>query len=251
MKGEFLLEIGTEEIPASFVDQAEDSLKDLFIRALESARIAHGRIDIYATPRRLILNALDVAPSQATREIEKTGPPVGSAFDKDGNPTKAAEGFARGQGVQVADLVIVKTAKGEQVAVRRTEQGLPTVQVLAERLPGLFEKISFPKTMRWMDLDVRFARPVHWIVALFEGEIVPLEFGNIQSGNMSRGHRFANRGSFQVASLEDLRRSLEADGVIIDQAQRVEKIRELTENLLRATACESSRMPNCATKYRF
>jgi glycyl-tRNA synthetase beta chain len=231
MKGEFLLEIGTEEIPATFVPQARDSLMDLFAKALDVARIAHGSIEIYATPRRLILSALDVAPAQASREIEKTGPARSAAFDKDGKPTKAGEGFARGQGVDVADLVIVKTAKGEQVAVRRTEQGLPTGQVLAEVLPGLIERISFPKTMRWMDLDIRFARPVHWIVALFEGQIVPFVFGNIQSGDASRGHRFANRESFRVASLEDLRLSLEKDGVIIDQARRTDQIRILSDEL--------------------
>lgn len=230
MKGEFLLEIGTEEIPASFIPPATDSFCDLFAKTLGSARISFGSIEWYATPRRLIFRALDVAPMQASVDLEKIGPARSAAFDENGNPTKAAEGFAKSQGVGVADLIIVKTAKGEQVAVRKMEEGRPTPDVLAEQLPGLMEKISFPKTMRWMDQDVRFARPVHWIVALFEGQEVPFAFGNIRSGNLTRGHRFTHPGSFPVSGFEELRNSLEYHGVFIDPgARRAEIERRVNE----------------------
>ena len=227
MEGEFLLEIGTEEIPAGFFATARESLLELFSKAFDSAQIAHGSINVYATPRRIIVSARDVARSQATKEIEKTGPPKSSAFDDNGNPTKAAIGFARSQGVDVADLIIVKTAKGEQIAVRKVEGGLPTVEVLASFIPDLLEKISFPKTMRWMDLEVRFARPVHWIVALFEGEIVPFTFGNIQSRNSSRGHRFTHPQAFRVSSLDELQTALAAQGVLIGPEARKNQIRTL------------------------
>ncbi len=137
MKGEFLLEIGTEEIPAGFMAPAMESLAELFTRALGNARISHGTIETCGTPRRLVLSASGVSESQASQEIEKTGPPVASAFDEQGKPTKAALGFAKSQGVDVADLVVVKTSRGEQVAVRKVEQGLATPEFLANILPGL------------------------------------------------------------------------------------------------------------------
>ncbi len=230
MKGEFLLEIGTEEIPASFIPSATDSFCELFNKTLENSRITYDGIEWYATPRRLIFRALNLAPVQASVDVEKIGPARSAAFDEHGNPTKAAIGFAKSQGVEVADLVVIKTPKGEQVAIRKTEKGIPTKDVLAEVLPGLLEKISFPKTMRWMDLDARFARPVHWIVALLDGEVIPFTFGAIGSGNLTRGHRFTHPGSFPVSGFEELRNSLEYHGVFIDpNARRSEIDRRVKE----------------------
>jgi glycyl-tRNA synthetase beta chain len=226
MKGEFLLEIGTEEIPAGFMAIAIPSLTGLIVNTMDNARIAHGEIETFATPRRLILRALDVAPVQTSVEMEKTGPPVSSAYDDDGNPTKAAIGFARSQGVDVDDLLRVQGSKGEQVAVRKTEEGRPTAEVLGEAIPVLLEKIAFPKTMRWMDLDVRFGRPVHWIVALLDEKVIPFSFGNITSGDMSRGHRFTHPEAFRVTSLDDLRDTLKSQGVQIDPSDRRKAIDE-------------------------
>jgi glycyl-tRNA synthetase beta chain len=230
MKNEFLLEIGTEEIPAGFCHVAGPGLLSLFAKLLESARIPHDSLANYATPRRLILTAR-IESQQPPVEIERTGPPKASAFDDKGNPTKAAIGFAKSQGVDVADLEIVEKGGKEVVAVRKTEGGRPTAEVLSEALPDLMEKIPFPKTMRWMDMDVRFGRPVHWIVALFDGKVIPCRFGNIESGNTSRGHRFIDPGEFVVTSLEDLRTTLESQGVTIDQDQRGRKIRQGVEEL--------------------
>jgi len=231
MKGEFLLEIGTEEIPAGFIPPALKAFSDLVSAALDNARVGHGEVTTYATPRRMILHATDVDSAQASREIEKTGPAVSAAFDAQGNPTKAAIGFARSQGVEISELVVVSTPKGDQVAVRRTEKGQPTAQALATIIPGLMEKIPFPKTMRWMDLDVRFARPVHWIVALFNGKVIPFAFGNAVSGDQSRGHRFTHAAPFRVKSLKDLRDSLQARDVTIDPVQRRELIAEGAKEL--------------------
>lgn len=231
MKGEFLLEIGTEEIPASFIAPATDSFCELFRKTLDNARISYGHIEWYATPRRLIFRALDLAGVQASVDVEKIGPSLSAAFDERGNPTKAAMGFAKSQGVEVSNLVVINTPKGEQVAVRKTEKGRPTRDVLAEGLPGLLEKISFPKTMRWMDLDARFARPVHWIVALFEGDVIPFTFGAIQTGNLTRGHRFTHPGSFPVSGFEDLRNALENHGVFIDPAARRTEIERRIKEL--------------------
>jgi glycyl-tRNA synthetase beta chain len=231
MRGEFLLEIGTEEIPAGFIPTAMQSATDLFTTALNNARISHGRIEAFATPRRLILWAADLDTAQPPQEIEKTGPALATAFNADGTPTKAAIGFARSQGVDVSDLVVVNTAKGEQVAVRKTEKGSPTIDVLSDIVPRLMEKIPFPKTMKWMDLDVRFARPIHWIVALFDGRVVPFSYGNIQSGDSSRGHRFVSPDAFEVKSFDDLQDSLVHRGVIIDPKARQHAIGERLQQL--------------------
>ncbi len=226
MKGEFLLEIGAEEIPAGFMLPALEKLAELFSKRLEESRIGFGQVSTYGTPRRLILSAKDVDFVQASREIEKTGPPRSAAYDKNGNPTKAAIGFALSQGVDVSDLVIVGTPRGEQVAARKVEEGRRTAEVLSEILPSIMERVPFPKTMRWMDLDVRFARPVHWIVALLNGEVIPFTFGNVRSGNLSRGHRFVCPDSFAVSCLKDFCSALEAQGVIIDPESRRAKIEE-------------------------
>jgi glycyl-tRNA synthetase beta chain len=238
MKGEFLLEIGTEEVPASYIMPALDAMAALFIDAMKAALIVHGEVKTAATPRRLVLHAADVDVAQASREIEKTGPAKAQAFDADGKPTKAAIGFARGQGVDVADLIVIKTPKGEQVAVRKTEPGRPTVEVMAEILPGLIEKVPFPKSMRWMDLDVRFVRPVHWIVAVLNGQVVPFQFGSIASGDSSRGHRFTHPEPFPARSFEQLRNSLAHQGVLIDPAKRRKKIAAEIANVATAQGLE-------------
>jgi len=234
MKGELLLEIGSEEIPAGFIPPALKAFSDLFTSALESARLGYGQVITYATPRRMILSITEVDFVQASREIEKTGPAVSAAFDAEGNPTKAAIGFARSQGVDVKDLVVISTPKGDQVGVRKTETGQPAVEVLAGIIPGLMEKIPFPKTMRWMDLDVRFARPVHWIVALLDGKVIPFTFGNVESGNLTRGHRFTHPQPFEVSSLKDLKESLQDRDVTIDPTERRELIAQRTADLAKS-----------------
>ncbi len=231
MKGEFLLEIGTEEIPAGFVTPALEACLEMFGKAFDAARIDHGSLETYGTPRRLILRVNDVADQQASVDIEKTGPATSAAFDELGNPTKAALGFAKSQGVDVSELVIIETPKGAQVAVRKTEKGRPTIEVLAEMLPGLMEKIPFPKNMRWMDLDVRFARPIHWIVALCCGKIVPFGYGNITSGDYSFGHRFTGSGRFKVTDFSSLKSALEAQGIIINPVQRRNAIAQMIQDI--------------------
>ncbi|MCA1959331.1 MAG: glycine--tRNA ligase subunit beta [Desulfomonile sp.] len=231
MKGELLIEVGSEEIPAGYVMPAVEALAGLLEKALDDARIGHGFVTVAATPRRLIVSVADVADAQEPREVEKTGPPVASAFDAEGKPTKAAVGFARSQGVDIADLIIIATPRGEQVGIRKREEGRPTLDVLAELLPGLIERTPFPKSMRWMDLDVRFARPLHWIVALYDGRVIPFTYGNINSGDTSRGHRFTAPEEFRISSLGDLRTVLAAQGIEIDPQARRARIAEEIEAL--------------------
>jgi glycyl-tRNA synthetase beta chain len=237
---EFLLEIGTEEIPAGYIEPALEAAAKQLDKALRESMIGHGEIKTFGTPRRLIIVASDVETTQQSREIEKAGPPKAQAYDAQGNPTKAAVGFARSQGVDVADLVIVETSRGEQVAVRKTEEGRASQDVLSEILPSLIERIPFPKSMRWMDLDVRFVRPIHWIVAILDGETIPFSIGNIQSGNTSRGHRFTHPAPFEVSSVDHLRTSLAERGVVIDPKERAEKINRVISELAAKEGLEVS-----------
>jgi glycyl-tRNA synthetase beta chain len=231
MRSEFLLEIGTEEIPASFEAPALESLTELMSKALSNARLEYGSIETYATPRRIILRIIDLESMQPSIEIEKVGPSKAAAFDKEGKPTKAALGFAKSQGVDVSELMVIATPKGEQLGIRRTEKGRPTAEVLSEALPYIMEKISFPKTMRWMDLDVKFARPIHWLVSIYNGKVVPFSYGDISSGNTSTGHRFLGPKSFDVSNFAQLRETLAKPGVEIDPEARYEAIKTAIEDL--------------------
>lgn len=235
MSKELLLEIGAEEIPAGFVPKALASLEEMIRKELESVRLSFDQITTMGTPRRLTLTVKGLASIQPDAEITAMGPSKKAAYDADGKPTKAAEGFARGQGVDVAALQIMSTDKGDYLAVTKQETGRPTHELLAEILPRLVTGIPFKKSMRWADLDVRFARPIHWIVALFDGVVVPFSFGPIQSGNVSRGHRFMANTSFPVQDFAHYLEECERHFVIVDQERRKETIRKETHRIAKTT----------------
>ncbi len=222
---EFFLEIGTEEIPAGFVPRAMAEMEAMITKELANARLSYSTVQTVATPRRLALVVKDIPAVQPDAEITATGPSKKAAFDADGKPTKAAEGFARGQGVTIADLQVVTTDKGEYLAVTKRETGRPTHELLSEILPAIIANIPFKKSMRWGDLDVRFARPIHWIVALFDGVVVPFTFGNIESGSTSRGHRFMANAPFPVRNFSHYLEECERHFVIPDPERRKEIIR--------------------------
>jgi glycyl-tRNA synthetase beta chain len=202
MTAELFLEIGAEEIPAGFLPTAMRDLERLLRKELENARIPFGAVRTFATPRRLAIAVAGVARQQERRELAVAGPSVKVAFDAEGNPTKAALGFARANGVEVSELSRMETDKGEYLFLSKVEEGGPTADLLPEILPRVIAAIPFKKSMRWKDLDIRFARPIHWIVALFDGVVVPFAFGNLEAGNLSRGHRFMAPGPFAVQGVE-------------------------------------------------
>jgi glycyl-tRNA synthetase beta chain len=220
MSAEIFLEIGTEEIPAGFIPKALNDMKGLIRKELENARLEFGDIKTFATPRRLAIAVADVSEQQPDMQIKAMGPATKVAFDADGKPTKAGEGFARGQGVDVSELKVVTTDKGEYVSVEKEEKGKPTKELLPEILPRLIGNISFKKSMRWKDLDIRFARPMHWIVALYGGEIVPFTFGNLESGNLSRGHRFMAPETMIIHNSEEYEDQCERHFVTADPEKR-------------------------------
>ena len=235
MSKELLLEIGAEEIPAGFVPKALASIEEMIRKELEAARLCFDTITTMGTPRRLTLHIKGLPAIQPDAELTAMGPSKKAAFDADGKPTKAAEGFARGQGVDVAALQVISTDKGEYLAVTKQETGRPTHELLAEILPRLVSGIPFKKSMRWADLDVRFARPIHWLIALFDGVVVPFSFGPIQSGNISRGHRFMANSTFPVRDFAHYLEECERHFVIVDQERRKEIIRKETHRVAKTT----------------
>jgi len=231
---ELFLEIGTEEIPAGFIPRALAEMEAMISRELTNARLCFGMVQTLATPRRLALVVRDIPSLQPDAEITATGPSVKAAYDADGKPTRAAEGFAKGQGVEVSELATVVTEKGEYLAVTKKVTGRPTHELLSEILPKLIADIPFKKSMRWGDLDVRFARPIHWIVALFDGIVVPFSFGAVESGTMSRGHRFMANTTFPVNSFAHYLEECERHFVIPDPEKRKEIIRRETHRVAKA-----------------
>ena len=222
---ELFLEIGCEEIPAGFIPRATAEMKAIITKELAVARLICSEIKTMATPRRLVLVVKGIPALQPDAEITATGPSIKAAYDSEGKPTKAAEGFARGQGVTVADLQTITTEKGEYLFVSKHEAGRPTYELLTELLPALVANIPFKKSMRWGTQDVRFARPIHWIVALFDGAIVPFSFGEIMSGKVSRGHRFMANTLFPVNNFAHYLEECERHFVIPDPEKRKEIIR--------------------------
>ncbi|HBJ74537.1 MAG TPA: glycine--tRNA ligase subunit beta [Syntrophaceae bacterium] len=226
MSNELLFEIGTEEIPAGFLSKAVVDMEDIIRKTLTEKRIAFEQIRCLATPRRLVLSIADVAPKQDDQTVEKLGPAKKAAFDENGQPTKAALGFARGQGVDVSQLETIVTDKGEYLGARKTIAGQPTADLLPDILKNFLLSIPFRKSMRWAAYDLRFARPVHWLLALYDGKTIPLTIEDIESGNTSRGHRFMSPASFAVSGLEDYLKKTKEHFVVADPAERKKLILE-------------------------
>jgi glycyl-tRNA synthetase beta chain len=229
MSKELLFEIGTEEIPAEFLPRALKDMEEIIRKEFANLRIGHGEIRTLATPRRLVLFVYKVASRQEDQIIEKLGPAKKVAFDDKGNPTPAALGFARGQGLDISELKTVATDKGEYLLARKKTKGGETKDLLPAVLTRFITSIPFPKSMRWMNLDIRFVRPIHWIVALFGGEIVPFKVENITSGDRTCGHRFMHPRPFKVRSIKNYLAKTRKAFVIVDPGERRQIILEQAE----------------------
>lgn len=228
---ELIVEIGCEDLPARFVEPALKHLREGFARAAAADRIDHGVVKTYGTPRRLALLVEGLADAQSDLEEVRTGPPASVGFDDDGNPTKAGAGFARGQGVEPDDLYTVETERGEYVAAKVFEQGAPSIERLPVILDELLKSLSFPKSMRWADYREVFARPIRWIVAVADGEVVDLSFAGVSSGRMTRGHRFAAPDPIEVTTIASYVESLRKAHVVVDQSERRKTIEGHLERL--------------------
>ncbi len=225
MNKDFLLEIGTEEVPSSFIPRALDDLARLAKEYLDSVSLGYGEISTLGTPRRLTLSIRGLSCRQPDREEVITGPPAKIAFTSDGRPTKAGEGFAHSQGVGLEELRIEERKRGAYVTVHRLVSGRKTVDILAEILPEVITSIPFPKTMWWETERVHFPRPIRWLVALYGKERVAFRLAGVVAGSESYGHRFMAPEAIAVPSdLPGYIKALEEAFVIVDPVKRRERL---------------------------
>ncbi len=222
MSKTLLLEIGTEEVPAHVMPGILSQLKENAAKTFEELRIEYKNIKTLGTPRRSALLVEGLAEQQADLSKENRGPAVNIAFDADGNPTKAAQGFARGQGVKPEELV----TKDGYVYAMVHEKGGQTVDLLGDTLKGLVDGLNFPNNMHWADLDYKFIRPLRWLVALYGQDVIDFEVANVKSGRTSRGHRFLSEGDFEIANADDYVEACRKVSIIVDQNERCEMIRQ-------------------------
>ncbi len=215
-----LLEVGTEEIPARYLDSALDQLAKSAPELFDEYRLDCESIRVMGTPRRLVLLATGVAPRQRDVEHEVKGPPVERAFDPDGKPTKAALGFARSKGVPVEALERREMDGGHYVVARVRQEGKPTPDVLAELFPRLIGSIHFDESMRWNSGGVAFSRPIRWLVALFGGRLIPFSYANAHSGRITRGVRVIGSDAIRVSDPDSYLAAMQTEGIILDRAER-------------------------------
>jgi len=220
MSKDLILEIGTEEIPASYLPPALEQIKKLAEKELGAQRIPFGETHAYATPRRIVLHVTDVAEAQEASVKEVMGPAKAVAFDGEGKPTKAAEGFARGQGIAVKDLKVVSTPKGDYVAAVKSETSEPTGKILPGIMPRIITTLHFPKMQRWGYLTLRFPRPIRWMLCLYGNDIVHFDLEGIKSGRLMHGHRFMAPGPFEIQDVKDYFRQVKKAKVVLDQDER-------------------------------
>ena len=220
MAKDLLFEIGAEEIPAGFMPNILGQLKQLAETKLNDAHLPFESIATYGTPRRLALIVKGLADTSAEISERHKGPSASIAYDADGNATKAAIGFARGKGLDVADLVV---EDGYIYAETKTA-GVPAKDIVSEMLPQLITGLNFPKSMHWGNLDAKFVRPVRWLVALLDEEVIPVEFATVKSGNVTRGHRFLGADEITIKNAASYVDTLKENFVMVDQDARRELI---------------------------
>ena len=220
MAKDLLFEIGAEEIPAGFMPHILGQLKQLAETKLNDAHLPFESIATYGTPRRLALIVKGLANTSAEISERHKGPSASIAYDADGNATKAAIGFARGKGLDVADLVV---EDGYIYAETKTA-GVSAKDIVTDMLPQLITGLNFPKSMHWGNLDAKFVRPVRWLVALLDEEVIPVEFATVKSGNVTRGHRFLGADEITIKNAASYVDTLKENFVMVDQDARRELI---------------------------
>ena len=230
-KADLLLEIGTEELPYADLSSALTQLRAGAEELLSEARLEHGEVSIQGTPRRLTLMVRGLQTQQADRVLEVKGPPAARAFDAEGRPTKAAEGFARSRGLDVSQLRVSETEEGSYVVAAVSEKGQSAMALLADKLPELCEHIRFVKGMRWNQTGLVFSRPVRWLVALLNGEVIPFEFAGLRSGRETRGLRFSENPTRSLTDLQDYLAYMDAEGIVLDPEKRKTLVWEQARSL--------------------
>ncbi len=226
MAEDLLFEIGTEELPWGAVQDGRVQLRENAMAILNRERLEYNSMEIYSTPRRLTLYVRGLSERQRDEIKAIKGPSKKAAFDEEGRPTRAAEGFARSRGVRVEDLEVRSTEKGDFVFAVVREEGKPTREVLPRLLEEIMRSFNFRKSMRWGERDFRFARPVRWLVALYGDQVLDFEFEGIRAGNVTRGRRFHGPSRITIKRPGDYLASLREAGILADQEERKKAVRE-------------------------
>ena len=221
----FLCEIGTEEIPAGYLPPALETLKKMFIDSLEENRISHDGIDVYATPRRIVVAVSSLAGSQRGETVELKGPAARAAYDAEGRPTKALEGFLKGNNVLLDDTFKASTDKGEYIFARKKMDARPTAEIIPMILEKMVRDLPFPKKMHWSDKKLTFPRPIRYFLILFNNSVIPFEIEGVRSDNRTRGHFVQHNRMIEINDIARYQELLGENGVILDQNERKELIR--------------------------
>lgn len=240
---ELLFEIGTEEIPAGYIQPALDALAEGAAKKLSALELAFDTIRTYGTPRRLTLAIANLQSHQADSRQEHIGPSVKAGFDAEGKLTKAAIGFARSRGFQPEQLQVINTPKGEYLMAAEDVKGQETATLLPGLLESLIRELVFPKSMRWADYTMTFARPVQWILALYGGAVVPVNIEGVVCGKVTRGHRFMAPDSFEVNGIEQYVSGLAERFVLVDPCQRKAKVIEEVQRAAREVTGTAGAQP--------
>lgn len=228
---DFFLEIGTEELPYTDVEDALSQLDEKVPELLAELRLEFDHCRIMATPRRLVVHIEDLAPRQLDLEELVKGPPADRAYDEDGNPTRAAEGFARSKGVEAADLQVLEVDGGRYVAAVEREEGRSAGEVLAEALPDLIAGLGFTQSMRWNRSNVQFSRPIRWLTAFHGSKFLPFSYAAVAAQPSTRGLRFLQAGVYPLTGPEDYFKFLIEQGILLDQEERKKTIEEQVGDL--------------------
>ena len=224
---EFLVELGTEELPPLALKKLSKAFADGIEAGLKTAELNYGEVKTYASPRRLAVQISDLQTAQEDKVVEKKGPAKKAAFDANGNPTKAVQGFARGCGIEVAELEEVDTPKGLWMVYHQQQKGQPALELLPEIVSKSLAKLPIPKKMRWGSSSIEFVRPVHWLLMLLDEQVIPATILGKTSANTTRGHRFHAPKELVINKPADYVTTLEQQGkVLVDFAQRSELIRQ-------------------------
>ena len=228
---DFIVEIGTEELPPVALKSLGDALHHNLTDLITTQKLNFSRSEVYATPRRLAVMLYDLETQQADQTSRKLGPAIAAAYDNDGNPTKAAEGFARSCGVSVSDLQTFETDKGERLGMDVVAEGQATATLLPEIIKKAVQQIPIPKAMRWGDYSESFVRPVKWLMCLHGDNVIPMSLFGVTASNLSRGHRFMSAEAVQLEQASDYVSKLLAAKVIVSQVDRMQMIRDQVETV--------------------
>lgn len=235
---DFLLEIGTEELPVDDLDSALEQLSSRFPAWLDELRLTHGDVSITGTPRRLVVIVRGLVPRQPYREVVVKGPPASRAFDASGKLTPAGEGFAKSKGIKLADLKPVEMDGGTYAAATVKETGRLAVDLLSEGLPAIIASVKFDKSMRWNESQVVFSRPIRWLVALLGDAVIPFEYAGLVSGKSTRGLRSIEPSEIAIGDANDYLKALKKQGILIDLSDRQKAIDAQVGSLLKEAGAE-------------